>query len=253
MSGDLTAQGTPAKGNAPFTWWALLVATLYCLILIALTLPTIVAAFVSKESGWPTWSEAGEVYGYWHYWTWLGIMVVGQVALLVVPVRVASRRPVTQRSLWPTILGAGFMAGGLAVGACYSIYEVILRDQARGDWLIWGAIAVWLLTWGFWATAFFWISRGAEPADLVSKQCRLLCKGSILELLIAVPTHIIARHRDYCCAGFMTFLGLTMGIAVMLFSFGPSVYFLFVERWRRLHPLRVKELGVNKESSANAL
>jgi len=23
---------------------------------------------------------------------------------------------------------------------------------------------------------------------------------------------------------------------VMLFSFGPAVYFLFVDRWRRLHP-----------------
>jgi hypothetical protein len=34
----------------------------------------------------------------------------------------------------------------------------------------------------------------------------------------------------------MTFVGLTMGFSVMLFSFGPGVFFLFVERWRRLHP-----------------
>jgi hypothetical protein len=75
-----------------------------------------------------------------------------------------------------------------------------------------------------------------EANDWLSRQCRLLLKGSILELLIAVPTHIIARYRDYCCAGFMTFIGLTMGISVMLFSFGPAVFFLYVERWKRLHP-----------------
>ena len=27
-----------------------------------------------------------------------------------------------------------------------------------------------------------------------------------------------------------------MGVSVMLFAFGPAVFFLFVERWKRLHP-----------------
>jgi hypothetical protein len=34
----------------------------------------------------------------------------------------------------------------------------------------------------------------------------------------------------------MTFVGLTLGISVMLLSFGPAVFFLYAERWRRLHP-----------------
>ncbi len=34
----------------------------------------------------------------------------------------------------------------------------------------------------------------------------------------------------------MTFIGLSLGISVMLFSFGPAVFFLYVDRWRRLHP-----------------
>jgi len=92
------------------------------------------------------------------------------------------------------------------------------------------------LLWCIWTVVFFQFSRNADPADLISRQCRLLFRGSILELLIAVPTHLVARHRTYCCAGFMTFLGLTLGIAVMLFSFGPAVFFLYVERWRRLQP-----------------
>ena len=70
----------------------------------------------------------------------------------------------------------------------------------------------------------------------MGKLKRFLWTGSILALLIAIPTHIVARHRDYCCAGYLTFIGLTCGISVMLFAFGPAVYFLFVERWKRLHP-----------------
>ena len=56
--------------------------------------------------------------------------------------------------------------------------------------------------------------------------------------VLAVPTHIVARYRDYCCAGFMTFIGLTMGVSVMLFAYGPAVFILFVGRWKRLHPAR---------------
>jgi len=99
-------------------------------------------------------------------------------------------------------------------------------------------LVVAALSWIIWAVIFYRMSRTNSPADVVSTQCNYLIKGSILELLIAVPTHIVARSRDYCCAGFMTFFGITMGIAVMLLAFGPSVFFLFVNRWKRLHKYR---------------
>ena len=73
----------------------------------------------------------------------------------------------------------------------------------------------------------------ADPGSLIDKS---RIKGSVLELLIAVPTHIVARHRDYCCAGLLTFIGLAMGVSVMLFAFGPVVLLLFAQRWQRLHP-----------------
>lgn len=61
-------------------------------------------------------------------------------------------------------------------------------------------------------------------------------------MLVAVPAHMVARCRDYCCAGFYVFVGITFGIAVMLLAFGPGVYFLYAARWRRLHsPMLQKE------------
>jgi hypothetical protein len=219
--------------------WALVVVALYLLILVVLTVPVTLLAFAPKTS----LKDIADGYLSFGYWLWVGVMVLGQAALLVVPVRVASRRPVTRRSLlWPVVT-AGLMMGGLAVGAMYSLCEFALWNKEVGKWFWWASLGSGVVIWCAWAVLFYRSSRGVEPAGLVSRQCRLMLRGSILELLIAVPTHIVARSRDYCCAGCMTFIGLTLGISVMLFSFGPAVFFLYVGRWRRLHPEPAGESG----------
>lgn len=212
--------------------WALLVAALYAALLLVMTVPAILLAFAPKVSP----GEAARTFVCWPYWLWLAVMFASQLALLAVPVRVASLRPVTQGPVWRTILAGGLLAGGLAAGAFLSIYEFVMSDKGSGNWVGWTAIVLGIVTWCVWSLVFFRMSRDLEPDDLISRQCRSLLKGSVLELLIAVPTHIVARYRDYCCAGFMTFIGLTMGMSVMLFAYGPAVFFLFAERWKRLHP-----------------
>jgi hypothetical protein len=219
--------------------WALIVAALYIAILAFLTVPVAMLAFVPDLSV----GQAAAIYLCWPYWLWLAVMFVSQLALLTVPVSAASLRPNARGPVWRTVLAGGLMAGGLAVGAFLSLYEFVFRDQGPENWSGWTAFTLGMLVWCIWALVFFRMSRCAEPIDIVSRQCRLLLKGSVLELLIAVPTHIVARYRNYCCAGFMTFIGLTMGISVMLFAFGPAVLFLFVERWKRLHPAPRNEVG----------
>jgi hypothetical protein len=211
--------------------WAFVVAGLYVLILAVLTVPVGLLAFAPKAR----LTEVAEAYVSFLFWLWLGVMGLAQAALLVVPVRLASRRPLSRRSLlWP-VTTAGLMMGGLATGAVYSVGEFIARGGLPG-WFAWAGIFCGIIFWCLWAMWFYLGSRNAEPENVVSRQCQLMLRGSILELLVAVPTHIVARSRDYCCAGFMTFIGLSLGISVMLFSFGPSVFFLYVARWRRLHP-----------------
>ncbi|HTV39644.1 MAG TPA: hypothetical protein VMF08_03640 [Candidatus Sulfotelmatobacter sp.] len=212
--------------------WALIVAALYVAILVVLTVPVTLLAFIPKV-GW----EAFGIYAEWPYWLCLAVMGISQFALLAVPVRLAGLRPVTRGPIWKTVLAGGLMAGALVAGACFSIEELVFADHPpKGNADIWTFVLLGLLTWFIWALVFLRISRDVPPSDFVTKHCRALFKGSILELLIAVPSHIVARCRDYCCAGWMTFIGLTMGISVMLFAFGPAVFFLFAERWKRLHP-----------------
>lgn len=212
--------------------WPWVITILYGIIIIIFTWPVAYIAFYSPKEA----SSEIHIFGNLVYWAWLLVMVLGQVALLVIPVNVATRRPVTKRAIIYPVIFSGLMMAGLAVGVVWSIAETVMQENAIGGHLWWIALLVLLLMWALWGYIFFKWSKHSEPRNFIEKICRALFKGSILELLIAVPTHVVARYRDYCCAGAMTFLGIGIGGAVMLFSFGPGVFFLFIERWNRLHP-----------------
>lgn len=219
--------------------WAVWVVLLYFLILVAVTGPLIwVAFFPLKES-----DSILLPYVFWPYWAALGAFLVAQAVMLMVPVDQVHERPRAQRHVLAPILSAGLMVGVLGVGTLLSLNEFIRKQHADA---ISAALPLGVLLglWAAWTLVFYRASRNVPPEDVVTRQCRYLLRGSILELLVAVPTHIVARVRDYCCAGLYTFLGIAFGIAVMLFSFGPGVFFLFAARWKRLHPQRSNQSSV---------
>jgi hypothetical protein len=214
--------------------WAVVVVVLYVLTLIALTWPLWYIAFYPRGD----LREVADVVSMPAYWMWLVLMAFGQAAMLLVPVSRTSSRPVHRRPvIWPA-LASGLMMALLACGFVAAVYEFLRKDKALDvfdDYLplcLAGIAGCWLV----WTLVFYRVNRGADAMDVVTRQCRLLLKGSILELLVAVPTQIVARYRDYCCAGALTFLGIAFGLSVMIFSFGPGVFLLFVHRWRQLHP-----------------
>jgi hypothetical protein len=99
-----------------------------------------------------------------------------------------------------------------------------------------GMIIIVLVFWFIWALIFRHFARADDPDTLLKRSTRWLLRGSILELLIAVPSHVIVRRREDCCAPIGSFWGIATGISVMLLCFGPGVFFLFVERFERLKP-----------------
>ena len=212
--------------------WAVLVVALYFLILVALTSPLVLVAFFPLKSA-PT--VLGPFFE-WPYWAAVGVFLVAQAVMLLVPVELSLQRPTSQRSVLWLILSAGLMMGVLGMGAAISINEFIRQGNADATnaAIPWGVL---LSLWALWTIVFYRSSRTVPATDVITQQCRYLLKGSILELLIAIPTHIVARARDYCCAGFYTFIGIAFGISVMIFSFGPGLFFLFAARWKRLQPL----------------
>lgn len=209
--------------------WALLVAALYGLVLFALLFPLGVAAFAGSPDG-----RSSQVIGQMmapQLWVIIGVMALAQVALLRVPVLAAAERPLTRRPLWATVLAATAMMGVLVYGAGLVLLEAIKHED-----LAVVALYAGVGSWSLWAAYFFHATRDRSPTEVAHRVQRVLWAGSILELLVAIPTHIVARQRGECCAGMLTFIGLACGMSVMLFAFGPSVFFLFARRWKQLHP-----------------
>lgn len=221
--------------------WALLTVVLYMLVLLALAWPLIIVAFlpqvpvddVLKPFSSPQQSAPNDGFAALSIgvFVWAGVMGLAQAALLVVPVRIAGRRPVTRRWLvWPIIAAVLLLL--LMVGAMYlAVGEFLANTEGVDESTTTIVFCVMGAFWLLWTFLFGFYCGNREPKTFMSRLVKSLLAGSILELLVAVPTHVIARVRDYCCAGFGTFWGLATGLSVMLFAFGPGVFMLFVRRW----------------------
>lgn len=202
----------------------------YVVLLVLLTMPVLLTAFPAERT------KASIPWGifaappYWVFVLWVGL---SQFLLIRVPVRLKLGRPVTRRGLALPIVVTGFWMGCLMTGGVVSLSEALDRNwEPEKQQSLWLGLPV--LTWIGWAVVFGRWSRTLGAQSLVEAQGRWMLRGSILELLVAVPTHVVTRGRTDCCAGFATFFGITMGLSVMLLAFGPAVFFLFHARWKRI-------------------
>jgi hypothetical protein len=158
-------------------------------------------------------------------------LIAAQACLLIVPVRLRHQRPKQRRGIWFTAIIAALLYTVLLFAAGLSIMAAAWGDDISEP-VFWILVGILPLNWIGWSVAFCLFSRSMEPECFIRRLMRWLIGGSILELLIAVPSHIIVRHRDVCCAHGLTTAGLTTGIAVIFFAFGPGLYFLYADRIR---------------------
>lgn len=211
----------------------------------------------------------GELFKTWGFWLWLGALVLAQALLLLVPVDIAERRPTRRRRLFVPVVTASFLLANLFLAGVLAILSAVVGDKASavveipaqftgkmieripglsaalaniglapgGDWLmVPQMIGMVVCFWLLWGWVFHHFARADEPETFVKRTTRWLLRGSILELLVAVPSHIFVRQREDCCAPMVSFWGIVTGISVMLLSFGPGVFFLFAARMRDRRP-----------------
>src|SRR6266853_972214 len=207
--------------------WAVLTVMFYVLALVALTVPVILICFgdwwLGKDRG-VGWEEAVPAYMELGYWLWLALMACGQALLLFAVFGELAWTDATQNLIRNQLLKTSIGPGPATV-----------------DYLL-GIVTVMTTLWLVWAMVFYLFARGDDSNSLVKRTTRWLLRGSILELLVAVPSHIIVRNRNDCCAPMGTFWGITTGLSIMLLCFGPGVFFLFVERCGRLRPAKPSTL-----------
>ena len=239
--------------------WAILTVFLYALALLLLTVPVVLVAF----GGWGLKSDSVDiqkalaVYAEWGYWLWLAVLVAGQFLLLLLPIHLVERRLPARRPLKIPVLVTAFFLANLVFAGMVSILCAVFKDEAfeyfdltllfnlgadqnarhhSGYGVLFTMLITVLIFWLVWAFIFRRATKTDEPDALLKRATRWLLRGSILELIIAVPSHVIVRRRDDCCAPAGTFWGIATGISVMLLCFGPGVFYLFVERMEKMRP-----------------
>ena len=231
--------------------WAVLTVLLYALTLLLLTVPVVLAAFGGwTKNGAMAFKDIVAIYQSWGYWLWLIVLLGGQAVLLLLPLNIAERRLEPRRPLQTPVVVAGFLLANLCFAGFFTILCAVFKDDSfslfaflsgntanpSGLDLFSGAIVTMLVFWLIWTAVFRHYAKSDDPNSILKRTTRWLLRGSILELLIAVPSHVIVRRRGDCCAPAGTFWGIATGISIMLLCFGPGVFFLFVERFHRLKP-----------------
>ena len=186
--------------------WGLVVTSFYVAAMLLLIVP---GCFLLLEWIWPPWLYAG-------------ILVGGQMLLLFLSVDTSWRHAKPRQHIAVTIALASFFTAALAWFALFSIEVAIYGDRPPPLWkdqedlFVWTALGVWIGLWIFWGGIFYHYYR--DSSNIVSALVAWLLKGSVLELLIAVPAHVIVRQRGDCSAPAVTGFGIVTGIAIMLLS-----------------------------------
>jgi hypothetical protein len=222
--------------------WPVITVLLYALWVSAVFTPVIFCLVYGF--GHPETLDSGELansfrylYGeFWPFWIYCAVLIVSQMLLLIIPIGIVKHRPKPRRGLWLTAIAAGALFAIVMLGIVWSVFVAIFGDDSLEGWVFLLALIFLLVNWIAWSFIFRAFARNAKPHSYIRRLLKWLLRGTILELLVAVPSHIIVRHKDVCCADSITAAGIATGLAVMLISFGPGIYFLYAERIKSKKP-----------------
>jgi hypothetical protein len=149
--------------------------------------------------------------------------------------------PKTQKSIILPLLGSATCAALLFGGAAMASQEFFFGGESRRDLADTVANILLISTgvvWVGWIVLFACVSRSVNRLTLSDRLYQSLLAGSLLELLVAIPMHLVVRRRSYCCAGENTGMAIGVGIVVMIIALGPAVFFLFFRRYKQAYPGR---------------
>jgi len=212
------------------------VITLFYMALVICMCPAllVVLAEVRRPA---MWTDLREVYFVWGVWVALLPLLLGPLVLFLVPVDTTAR-PRQRRHIAYTATAVGLAFAMLLGMAVFNVLLAVPRsmdrlfdaDPLRG----FGIIAAWVAVWVAWGIALWRLGeRMFNPAH---RLYRWLVAGSVLELLIAVPTHVVVRRQSKCTEPLFSAYGVVTGLAILLLSLGPAVLFLYRARMRRAYP-----------------
>ncbi|MGO9317916.1 MAG: hypothetical protein ACLPXT_07015 [Terracidiphilus sp.] len=211
--------------------WGIIVTLFYALIVVGLLFP--VTALLAADEG-PFLQEFQKsiiwVYGFVGSWILFAVVLSGQAVLLFLSVDTSFKRRKPRAHIAVSCIAASMLFALLTFAAVISLDSAIKNSTFVNQYLSSApqVLCFCALLWLFWGILFYLYLRNST--DITTRLVSWLLKGSVLELLIAIPSHVIARRRNDCTAPAVTSFGIVTGIAVMLLCFGPSVLLLYKKR-----------------------
>jgi len=134
-------------------------------------------------------------------------------------------KPVRRRRLIGPAAMAAALVTVLVSGIILAAAELFDFYPRYGEIQFWSVLGI---NWLFWSALFLLAYRHTPRLKIIAQWAGVLISGSLLELLITIPAHIVASRRPGCFAGMYTGLGVVAGILVMFWAFGPGIIFLFL-------------------------
>lgn len=212
--------------------WGSVVTLFFIAVVVLLLVP---AAVLLVSSSSRSASDFADAYRSWFMWICVGVVVLGEILLLWLRVDTTQRRLKPRTHILVSVITTALFVAILTFNIIMAV-GVALRGDRLFDplhdytvlFILIGGVAI---PWLVWGVLFYRFWRNSS--DPVTQAVAWLFRGSVLELLIAVPAHVIARRRHDCSAPLATSFGITTGIAIMLLSFGPSVLLLYKKRMEK--------------------
>jgi len=216
--------------------WGIVISVFYAIVCLGLLVPA--GVFLSYER-FGSWHDfTGKVRGTYAdslFWILAGAILVSQALLLFLSVDTSQKRLKPRSHILVSVAMGSLLFALLSSAVIWSVGFAIrdnfwdrILEKDESIPLFWAAL------WLVWSAVFYMYSRGSS--EIVTRLVSWLLKGSVLELLIVVPCHVIVRRRHDCTAPVATSFGIVTGIAIMLLAFGPSVLFLYKKRLNEYAP-----------------
>jgi 4-amino-4-deoxy-L-arabinose transferase-like glycosyltransferase len=184
-----------------------------------------------------------------------GVIFLTQLIFLAGAGTIELCRPIRRRRIWLPILVASLLLTVLLYGASAALIELFdlnlnTLDTPVAGWLF-GALLIgnWLL----WIALFYVHCRNLERYRVLKRLTLTVLGGSLLELLVSVPSHLIVSRRPGCFVGMGTAAGIAAGLCVLFWSFGPGIVLMFYrERYQREQQQSSQHSGVASPKGAAA-
>ena len=211
--------------------WGIVISVFYAVIVFALFVPAGMSlAGVKDPLGTLLSKDMIDFFGEWLAWVPVIALVAGEAILLFLSVDTSFKKLKPRAHVAVSVTITSMLFALLALAGISAVGATVVGDKFLDQY--WGSAAqmfgVWAGIWLLWGIVFYLYFRNST--QVATRAVSWLIKGSVLELLVAVPCHVWVRRRGDCSAPLATSFGIVTGIAVMLLAFGPSVLLLYKKR-----------------------